>query len=511
MNKTRLLIIYFCFIFLFFILILRMLFISLNGDKVKNKTLYNPEQLLPRANIVDRNGIILATDIKTKSLYINLALIKDHKLLSKKISKILVNVNEKVIYKKLHPNKNGWILIQHNITPKLQESLQNLEIAGILFQDNLSRVYPYKSSLSHIIGYTDYDRNGLSGMEKQYDKILKKNKDALELSIDIRVQHILENELKKGLKKYKAFSATGIVMDVNNGEVIAISTIPDFDLNKQSKASNEKKFNRATYGVYELGSIFKIFTNALVFDRDLIKINDKFNVKEPIKWGNFTIKDDHYVKDEMTVEEIFKYSSNIGTLKIFDKITPEVQKDFLKSLGLLDKIDTDFLSLGTPIYPKRWRQIHSMTISYGHGIAVTPLHIAISISSIINGGNLYKPSFTKIKNKSTSVKVIKESTSKIIRTLMRKTVEEGTGRYANLAGYKIGGKTGTALIAEKGGYSENKTRASFVAIFPSDNPRYLTLIIYNRPSGRFTSGGTTSAITTKNIIKLIAPILNISP
>jgi cell division protein FtsI (penicillin-binding protein 3) len=240
-------------------------------------------------------------------------------------------------------------------------------------------------------------------------------------------------------------------------------------------------------------------------------MTDVYNVREPIKYGRFTIKDDHAVKDEMTVAEVFAYSSNIGTVKIAEKIGAENQKDFLEKMGLLKKIDVEFPGMGRPIYPKTWREINLYTISYGHGIAITPLHLALAVSAIANGGTLYKPSFLKLTEQPKGKNVIKEETSDIMRKMLRKVVLEGTGRNANIEGYEVGGKTGTANRAESGGYNEKLTMASFVAVFPISQPKYLVYIVFDRSNYTFNTGGMVAAPVAGRVVKNIAPLLGIRP
>jgi cell division protein FtsI (penicillin-binding protein 3) len=383
-------------------------------------------------------------------------------------------------------------------------------MAGLLFEDDRIRVYPQKSISSHYIGYVDLDRKGLSGIEMQYDSKLVDGHD-IHLAMDVRVQDILHDELLVAMQEYKAEAAAGLVMDVNTGEVLALSSIPDFDPNVQSGATPNQRFNRVTNGVYELGSVMKIFTNAIAFEENLVKMDDVYNVSDPIKYGRFTIKDDHKVKDEMTVGEIFAFSSNIGTVKIADKIGIEAQKNFFKEMGLLKKLDTKFPGLGKPIYPKIWREINLYTIAYGHGIAITPLHLATTASAMVNGGKLRQPSFLKLDKAPSGEQVIKESTSSVMRLLMKKTTTEGTGKFANVEGYDVGGKTGTANRAEGGGYNERQTMASFVAVFPMTKPKYLVYVVFDRPNYTFNTGGMVAAPAAGRVVKNIAPILGVRP
>jgi cell division protein FtsI (penicillin-binding protein 3) len=489
-----------------------MVFVVASGDKIKVSGIYDLRKSGKRGNIFDRNDVLVATDLKTKSLYVSTVLIKDSEAIARGLSSIFSDISYQEILKKISENKNSkqWILIRRNLTPLQVEQVQNLQMAGLIFEDDRIRVYPQKSIASHFVGYVDLDRRGLAGIEMQYDRDLIAGDD-LVLSFDIRVQDILHDELLGAMQEFHAKAAAGVVMNVNTGEILALSSLPEFDSNLQSEATVDQRFNRVTNGVYELGSVMKVFTDAAAFEHGLIKIDDVYNVRDPIKHGRFTIKDDHPVKDEMTVGEIFAYSSNIGTVKIADKIGIENQKEFLARMGLLKKIHAEFPGLGRPIFPRIWREINLYTISYGHGIAITPLHLAIAVSAIVNGGILYNPSFLKLTEQPSGKRVIKESTSAIMRLMMRNVVEDGTGKYADAPGYEVGGKTGTAERAESGSYNEKQTMASFVAVFPISNPQYLVYVVFDRPNYVFNTGGMVAAPAAGRVVKNIAPLLGVMP
>ncbi len=511
-NKNRLKFLYFCLVILFAAVAARLIIVVVVGDKVSVSNFYDSSKSKKRANIIDRNGVTVATDLKAKSLYVSSVLVKNPKLIARKLASIFPELREKEVLAKISSKKvRNWILIKRGITPKEQEAVQNLKIAGLIFENDLVRVYPQKSILAHIVGYVDLDRKGLSGMEMQYDKLLREGKD-LQLAMDVRLQDVLSDELARGIKKYGAVAASGIIMDVNNGEVLAVASQPSFDANRQIEASQNQRFNRATYGVYELGSIFKIFTNAIAFEDDLVKITDSFDITNPIKYGRFTIKDDHPIKSPATVAEIFAHSSNVGTIEIAKKIGVNRQKTMLKRFGLLDRIESDFPALSKPIYPKTWREINLYTIAYGHGIAITPLHIANAVSAIVNGGIMHHPSFIKIDSKNlVGERIIGPRISKIMRKMLRNVVVNGTGKNADIEGYEVGGKTGTAERAEFGKYNEKKIMASFVGVFPMSKPQYLVFVSFDRPNHIFNSGGMVAAPVVGNIIKGINPILGIKP
>jgi len=512
LKKSRLAFIYFCILAAFLVIIVRLVFVVVYGDKVKISGLYDPKNHSKRANIYDRNDVLVATDLKTKSLYISSVLVKNPQAIARGLSQIFSDLSYQEILKKISETKSSkqWILIKRNLTPSQVDHVQNLQMAGLLFEDDRIRVYPQKSIASHFVGYVDLDRKGLAGIEMQYDKQLVVADD-LELALDVRVQDILNDELKNGLESNHAKAASGVVMNVNTGEVLALSSLPSFDPNLQHEADADSRFNRVTTGVYELGSVFKVFTMTNAFEENLIKMTDVFSVKDPIKYGRFTIKDYHKDKNEMTVGEIFAESSNIGTVKIAEKIGVENQKDFLGKMGLLKKVEAQFPGLARPIFPKTWRDINLFTISYGHGIAITPLHLAVGVSAIVNGGILYNPSFLKLKKPPSGKRVIKESTSVTMRSMLRQVVTEGTGKFANIEGYEVGGKSGTAESAESGVYNEKQNIASFVAVFPVSNPQYLVYVIFDRPNVAFNTGGMVAAPVAGKVIKNIAPLLGVRP
>jgi len=512
-NKVRLAVVYFCVLLAFLAVLIRMFVVIFAGDKGKIIQTYDLQEGSERGSIFDRNGLLVASDIKTKSLYVSSILVRNPKDIANRLAPLFDDLSEKDILDRISKDKKSnnkkWILIKRNLTPTQVESVQKLQKAGLIFEDDLIRIYPQKSNVAHFIGYVDPDRKGLSGIELAYNQELEQQIDIIS-SLDIGVQDIVRDELENGIEEFGAKAATAIVMDVNNGEVISMVSLPDFDPNVQSEADANSRFNRSTSGVYEMGSVFKIFTCAMALEENLFEFNDNFNVSEPIRYGRFTINDDHKVKDVLTFKEVFAHSSNIGTIKIAEKIGVEKQKYYLKQFGLLDKLQTNFPGLGKPLYPRTWREINLFTIAYGHGIAVSPLHIATAVSAIVNGGFLYQPSFVKTNNPSAK-KVLSDAASQKMRELMKFTATQGTGKKADILGYDVGGKTGTAERAEYGGYNRNQTMTSFVATFPISQPKYLVLVVFDRPDYMFNTGGMVSAPVAGRIIKNIAPILGIKP
>jgi cell division protein FtsI (penicillin-binding protein 3) len=500
-------------IFLVFtFIILRMFYVVLTKDKSSIKNIYESRKNTRRADIYDRNGVLLATDLNTKSLYVSSVLVRDVKSVARAISDSFPDLKYEDVYKKIADGKASkhWILIRRNLTPSQVEMVERLQIAGLIFEDDLIRVYPQKNIASHLVGFVDLDRKGLSGIEMQHDRKLMMNEN-INLAMDVRIQDILFDELTKAKEEFRAKLASGIVVDVNNGEVLAMVSLPSFDANLQNEATMEQRFNMITGGSYELGSVMKIFTNAMAFEHNLINMEDVYSVAEPIKYGRFSIKDHDKHDGNMTVKEIFTKSSNIGTIKIAEKIGIQNQKEFLNKFGFLKKVDAEFPGLGRIMAPlKNWSEISLYTISYGHGIASTPLHLAMATSAIVNGGYLFKPSFLKLNEQpKLPKKLIKDETVVKMREMMRAVVKEGTGRYANIDGYEVGGKTGTADRAESGGYNEGQTLASFVGVFPISSPKYLVYLVFDRPNYTFNTAGMVAAPSAGRVIKNIAPLLSI--
>lgn len=514
-KKKRLKLIFIGLIFIFFILVVRLLYISIYiGKNYSNFQISNVIDLRNRGSIVDRNGIILASDIELVNFYLNRDLISNPAETANIISRIIPEVNAEKLYDKLisSTNKAKYILVKRNITPNQQIEIKNSGIVGFEFNNSLGRIYPHKNLFSHLIGFVDVDRKGIAGLEMQYNESLKKNNN-LELTVDIRVQSILRQQLLKALEKYKAKSAIGIISEIKSGDILAIVNLPDFDPNQPSSATKEQLYDKATYGVYEMGSIFKIFTIALGLDKNIISINDQYDVSQVISYGKYEIKQDDYSKKMLTPEEILVRSSNVGAGLIGMKIGTDNMKSFFNLIGMFDRVPTNFPSLAKPLIPQTWRDINTITSSYGHGIAVTPLHIVRAVGGIVNGGIMKTPRFVKGENFE-DVKIINENTSKIMNVFLRNVVRKGTGWRANVLGYAVGGKTGSARLLENGEYQEGNIMANFVGIFPMNNPYYLVYIMIESPNDTNMidiSGGTVTAPVFARILENIAPILNVVP
>lgn len=477
---------------------------------------------LTRNDIVDRNGVLLATTLATESLFANPGDIADPKDAAHKLTRIFPEMDEKELVVKLLRD-SSFVWIKRNLTPAEQHAANNLGIPGLYFRPEQKRVYPFGNLTSHVLGFVGVDQKGLGGIERYFDERLRnteEQKEPLQLSLDLRVQNIVHEELKTGMETYGAIGATGIVLDVHSGEIIALTNLPDFNPHQVGEASENARFNRASLGTYEMGSTFKTFTIATALDDGIANLNDSFDATHPIQYSHFTIHDAEPMNRWLTVPEIYAYSSNIGTVRMAMDIGTERQQAFLKKAGLMDPVKLELPELGQPHYPSMqdWREINTMTIAYGHGMSVTPLHLVRAFASVVNGGTLEPLTLVKGGNidKEKGARVVSEKTSRQMRRLMRMVVEYGTGKKANVPGYRVGGKTGTAEKSMGGGYSHNAKLALFISTFPVDDPQYVILVMIDEPKGNkstsgFATGGWISAPIVGNIINRMAPMMDIRP
>lgn len=480
-----------------------------------------------RQDIVDRNGVLLAVNLSTASLYAIPKIIENPQEAAEKLHGVLPELNYKKLLADLSSKKN-FLWIKRNLAPKEEYAVNNLGIPGLQFERGEKRVYPHGALLSHVLGYVGVDGKGLAGVEKQFNSELSatsadefKPTQPLQLSIDVRVQNILHEELTKAFQEFRPIGGIALVADVHTGEVVAMTSLPDFDPHNPGKAKAEQLFNRATLGVYEMGSSFKTFTMAMGLDAEKISLRDSFDVNSPIKAARFSIGDYHAKGGTLSVPEIFMYSSNIGTAKIGLEVGGKIQREFLRKFGLLGPLDIELPEKALPMYPpeSRWGDISTMTISYGHGIAVTPVHVVRAMIGLVNGGTMYPVTLRKHdeSNPPKGVKIVSEDTSDKIRRLLRLVVEEGTGKKAAAPGYLVGGKTGTSEKLSGGGsYSKHSNLSSFVGAFPINNPHYVVLVILDEPKGTkatggYSTGGMTAAPIVGQIVARMGPLYGMQP
>jgi len=484
----------------------------------------NQRECQLRQNVVDRNGVILATQLITASVYANPKVIIDAKEAATKLCKLFPHWNYDALLKKLQSNQ-GFVWIERHASPKIQEAVHSLGIPGIYLQQDQKRAYPHGSLASHVIGRCDIDGRGVSGVERAFDTTLRTQEGELKLSLDIRVQHAIHNELVAAVKKFKANAANAMVMDVETGEVIAMVSLPDYDLNRPMK-NLKSEFNRNTLGVYEQGSTFKILNVAIALESGVATLNSIFDNRNPVQIGRFKITDFRVPCRELTLVEALLYSSNIAAIKIAQRFGPQVQKHFMEKFGILNSPTLEISELGNPLLPRDWRETAMMSVSFGYGIAVTPLHTLAAIAGIVNNG--YRPiptlKFVTSANRQHRINsflkdpCVSAQTSKIIRHIMRMIVSEGTARKANIEGYQVFAKTGTAYQSgKKGGYGAESDRSrttSFIGGFPANRPQYVMIVMLDDPKAvegtyGFATAGWNVAPVAGQIIERIAPLLGV--
>jgi len=469
-----------------------------------------------RANIVDRNGLLLATSLRTPSLFADPRDVLDPEAAAAKLVTVLHDLNPAEVAAKLKTNSR-FVWLKRNLTPKEQNAVNQLGIPGLYFEEEWRRVYPQGSLTAHAIGFTDVDDRGISGLEKAFDDVLRSGNEPIRLSLDLRVQHVVRDELAKQVRLFEGIGGTGVVLDVNSGETVAMVSLPDFDPNVAGRVSEDARFNRATLGVYEMGSTFKIFNTAMALDSGSTSLRGGYDATHPIRISRFTINDYHAKRRWLSTPEIFMYSSNIGSVKMALAAGTEVQRDYMARFGFLSETTLELPERGRPMAPSPWREINTMTISFGHGIAVSPMHLAAGVATVVNGGVRRPVTLLRTERPGPGRRVIQERTSRDMRRLMRLVVENGTGRKASAEGYLVGGKTGTAEKAGgRAGYKRKRLLSSFVAAFPLNEPRYVVLVMVDEPKGQehshgYATGGWVAAPAVKRIIERAAPLLGVAP
>lgn len=494
---------------------------SINKNNVSNKVYAEIEnESIPkslRGNIYDRNNKILATTINTLSLNVNPQEILNIDQTIAKLIKIFPQLEEKVLYKKLNSNKK-FINLLKEISPREYVSLLNAGIEGLKIETKNKRIYPNNTLAAHILGATDIDGNGIAGIEKKFDSQLQDGSNVT-LSIHSGIQHITRTLLLDQIKKFKAEGGAGIIMNAKNGEVFSIVSLPDYNANNYNSILNYKLFNKATKGIYELGSTLKLITAAIAFDSNLINENDVFDVSKPLKVSSRIINDFHPLNYAINIPEVIVHSSNIGSAKIAEKFGSSTQLKYLRSLGLLSILSLEIPELGKPQVLIDKKVLSTMTISYGHGISITPMHLASATATIVNSGAKVNPTLIKGKTEKKNKVIISNKTSLKMKSIMRLVVSNkyGTAKKAEAPGYLIGGKTGTAeKIKPSGGYSKKENIVAFTGAFPMNDPEFIITIMIDNPKGqKFSFGHRTAgwvvAPIVKKLVTRVAPILGVNP
>ena len=480
-----------------------------------------------RADILDRNGNYLVKTVKSIDIGINPIEAIDKKKLLINLQLIFPDKNYVEIIKKLEQNK--YFYLEKKISSENYEKIMLLGDKSIKSEEKLTRIYPQKNLFSHIIGQIDDDNKGISGLEKSFNKKLKQTIEPLKLTVDTDIQFLIREELVKFQSIFRSKGSSAILMNVNNGEIISMVSYPDFDLNKREKIVDLNFINRATKGVYELGSVFKTFTVAAGLEEGLIDTDTEFlNLEKRLQCGKSSISEyDNKIPSDLTVEQILIRSGNIGSVRIGQKLEITKLKAFLEKIGVLSKMNFDIEEVGEPI-PFKWGKCKLATVSFGHGITTTPLQLAKAYAIISNGGFAVEPSLIKneLNDYRQKKRIIKAGISEKINPILRKivTTKEGTAGLVNIEGYEVGGKTGTAQKTIVGGYSKAKVN-TFAGIFPTSKPKYVLIVLLDEPKTSsdyvyeyknkkgsytgtpFNTAGWTSVEVAGKIIEKIGPIL----
>ncbi|MEM9975614.1 MAG: penicillin-binding protein 2 [Pseudomonadota bacterium] len=491
--------------------------------------------LAQRSDIVDRQGKILATNLTTHSLYAQPPLMIDPPRAAEELARIFPDLDAERLKDLFDARKFLWI--KRKISPEQKQAVHDIGEPGLLFGPREMRLYPNGSLAAHVLGGAGFGREGVhsaevigvAGVEKTFDSYLRdpgNGRAPLQLSLDLTVQAATERVLYGGMKLMNAKGAAAVLMDAHSGEIISLASLPDFDPNDrpvpltEGDAAESPLFNRAVQGLYELGSTFKIFTAAQALDEGLVNRSSIIDTSGPLRWGRHRIRDFRFYGNEMSVDDVIVKSSNIGTARIAMEIGIERQQSFLRDLGLLDPMPVELIEApgAKPLLPPNWSEISTMTISYGHGLSASPLHMAASYASLLNGGLKVEPTLIKRESHEAGPRIVSEATSAAARDMLRQVVVRGTASFGDVAGYEVAGKTGTAdkPRAAGGGYYEDKVIATFAAVFPADDPKYVLVVTLDEPvetSGeepRRTAGWTAVPVAAE-VIRRTAPLLGLAP
>ena len=478
--EDRIFILFSVFVFLILIFAIKVFLISIEQPKKLSYHQTYSEFAPIRRDIVDRNGNLISSSIQMYNAAIRSNLVKDKKKLILKLQLQFPKINTEILSNNL--NNKKYFYFKKRLTNKEYKKLWLMGEKGIVFEPVQNRIYPHSNLFSHLIGQTDDDNYGISGIEYFFDKELIKaelNDIPLTLTVDLNIQHVINKELKKSISTFNANGAGALLMDADNGEVISLVSLPDFDLNKREKINADEFTNKITKGIFELGSIFKTFTVALALDESIVTPSTIIkNIPNTVKCSKHEISDMKKFPNEMSVEEILIKSSNVGTLKIARMIGQNKFESFIEKLNLNSRADLELGELGTP-HSLKWNKCKLETVSYGHGITTTPLQAATAYAAMVNGGYYVKPTLKKDTHLKKKTRVIKESTSKSINSILRKVVthKDGTARLANIFGYEVSGKTGTSQYYS----NKNKNINTFISYFVSNEKKYILLIMLDDP------------------------------
>jgi cell division protein FtsI (penicillin-binding protein 3) len=483
--------------------------LKISFQKDKNYTAFQNKKIKKRGKVLDNNNEIVATSLETKDLYIDLRKSLDRSVLKENLIDIFENKSEDFFDKIFE--RNQYSLISKDLSLTDINKLKLLGDPAIQLHKSNKRVYPQHNLFSHIIGLKT--SNLSSKLEKNLDYKLSEGED-IKLTLDLRVQNIVRDELQKSIENYQAKSALALIMNVNNGNIVSMVSLPDFNPNYPKLILPNTENNLLTEARYEMGSTLKIFNAAIAYELNSRAQNQEFDISNGLQITNKKkIIDNHIKKKILNFDEVFIKSSNIGSVKILESIGYESQESFYELVGLKDKLKIEGLKTVSNKLPNNWES-HSKFISYGYGISVSPISLATAFCSLVNGGYKIEPKLINLGKENNHQQILSSKTSQKINSLIKKIVTDGTGKFALVNGVSVGGKTGTSKKAEMGSYSDNKVITSFIGVFPSENPKFLTFVLFDEPETNINNspdntGGNTAAPTFSKIVKKISPIIDI--
>lgn len=465
-----------------------------------------------RGDVLDRNGDLIARDQPADDLYARPRLLKDKR--GAAVALAAATGTDLGRIQAVLNDKYSSALIARRVVPEMRAKVDALKLAGIEYLPNSKRDYPLGRTMAQVVGVTDLDGKGVSGLELGLEQRLKSGQGPLTSSIDSRVQFILRDAAAAAMAEFNARAAGGVVMDVRTGEILALVSLPDFDPNSRAFGDGDSGRNIMVQDVYELGSVFKIFAFSLAVEDHKVRLDESLPIGNGFKIGKYTIHEAEHMPAYLAVRDVLAQSSNIGTAQIALRSGAARQREFLTNLGLLRPVTSELPERARPLYPSNWGIVETATIGFGHGISVSPLSFAAAAASIVNGGRRIEPTFLKNPADSRGEQVVSAETSATMRSLLRYIVTDGTGKKADVPGYDVGGKTGSAEKPGRHGYQAHKLVTSFCAVFPIENPRYLVFVLLDEPHGTkatfgFALAGYTAAPMAAHVIARIAPLLGV--
>lgn len=495
-------------------MVVRLADISMFGEADLRAHAPRTAAVAPRPDIVDRNGVLLATDLPVTALAVDGRRVWDADETARKLAGVLDGLDVAELSGKLHAGR--WVELRDNLTPSEENAVMQLGLPGVVFTPHTRRFYPQSRLAAHVIGHMEDGVGGVMGLEKTLDEHPPEGGAPLVASIDVRAQQILEEELSASVEKFSAEAGWGIVMDVRTGEVLALANLPDFDPNAPGASPPAARRNRAIYDNYELGSAFKAFTASAALESGTATLDSTFDARKPFRVADRVIHDFHAERRVLSFAEVLQYSSNIGAARMAEALGADEQKKYLGKFGMLTALDTALPARRAPALPARWGPVETATIAFGHGIAVTPLHLIAGYAAVVNGGVWRTPQFLKVEEPPEGRRAISNATSAKMRLVLRRVVAKGSGRNADVDGYYIIGKTATAEKPDVGGYDTNARISSFIGAFPGYDPHYVVMVSLDDPKPLpetygFATAGWNAAPLAGAVIARLAPLYGVRP